>query len=441
MKRIAILTIIAFSLVEPARTHSPAAADSLLQHGNLSDCIRYALAHQPVVHQALLNEAITERVISTKLADWYPQLSFGFNFEHLPQLPVSIVQGNAVKLGVQNTSAGTLSLSQTIFNRDVLLASSTATEARQFSSEQTTSTKIDVVVNVSKAYYAVLATREQIDLVNEDIHRLEQSVADTYAQYKGGIVDKTDYQRATIALNNAKAQRLQNEELLKSRLASLKDLMGYRPSADLTLAYDTTAMEREAMIDTTQPLVPGNRVEFRLLKTERSLQESNLDYSEWSFLPSLSAFGAYNLVFQNNEFSQLYGKQYPNSNFGLQLSFPIFEGGKRIQQIGEARLQLEQIDEDLVSLNNAVSAEYTAAMAGYKSNLNNYRVLKENVTLARDVYNTIQLQYKAGTKTYLDVITAETDLRTAQASETDALYAVLSSKLDVQKALGTIHYE
>jgi len=38
------------------------------------------------------------------------------------------------------------------------------------------------------------------------------------------------------------------------------------------------------------------------------------------------------------------------------------------------------------------------------------------------------------------MIVAETDLRTAEVSSLDALYQVLSSKLDVQKAAGTINY-
>jgi len=56
------------------------------------------------------------------------------------------------------------------------------------------------------------------------------------------------------------------------------------------------------------------------------------------------------------------------------------------------------------------------------------------------VYEVLNLQYKAGVKTYLDVITAETDLRTAKINYYNALYQVLASKIDVQKALGQITY-
>ena len=132
---------------------------------------------------------------------------------------------------------------------------------------------------------------------------------------------------------------------------------------------------------------------------------------------------------------------YPSSFVNLQLSFPIFEGGKRYQEIKQAKLELERFDYNFISLKNSVNTEYTEALANYISDLNNYLVLKENLELAKDVYETIQLQYKAGTKTYLEVISAETDLRAAQVNHTNALYQVLSSKLDVQKALGTLQYQ
>ena len=79
-------------------------------------------------------------------------------------------------------------------------------------------------------------------------------------------------------------------------------------------------------------------------------------------------------------------------------------------------------------------------MAAYRSSLENYLALKQNVLLAREVYDVIQLQYRSGIKTYLEVITSETDLRTAEINYFNALNQVLSSKVDVQRALGDIRY-
>jgi outer membrane protein TolC len=77
-------------------------------------------------------------------------------------------------------------------------------------------------------------------------------------------------------------------------------------------------------------------------------------------------------------------------------------------------------------------------MSAYKSNLNEYLVLKENMDLAKEVYDLIELQYREGIKAYLEVITAQTDLRAAQLNYYNAMYTVLSSKIDLERALGTI---
>ncbi|MBL0913892.1 MAG: TolC family protein, partial [Bacteroidia bacterium] len=80
------------------------------------------------------------------------------------------------------------------------------------------------------------------------------------------------------------------------------------------------------------------------------------------------------------------------------------------------------------------------AMALYRSSLATYTALKENMEIAREVYDVVDMQYRSGVKTYLEVITAETDLRTARINYYNALYQLLSAKVDVQKAMGQITF-
>jgi outer membrane protein len=440
MKIPAYLLLATFACAFPAAGQQAGGGDSLLEEGTLRNCVRYALAHQPSIQQSLLDEQITDRRINSKLADWFPQVNISLGAQHFYQIPVSIVGGTPVNVSLDNASTGTLSVTQTLFNRDVLLASSTAGDVREAIRHRTTGNTIDVVVNVSKAFYAALLTRQQIRVLDDDILRLEQSLKDAFAQYQGGVVDKTDYKRATVSLNNAKAERTQNVELMKARDAFLKEQMGYPAEGTLELAYDSTQMESAILIDTTATVRYENRVEYRLLEVEKRLAEANLDYNDWSFLPSLSAFGDYNLNYQSARIPSLYNHNYPSSFIGLQLSFSVFQGGKRIQEIKEASLEVRRAEYDIALFRDAVNAQYAQALADYRSNLNTYDVLKANLELADDVYRTIRLQYRAGTKTYLELISAETDLRTAQLNRTNALYQVLRSKLDVQKALGTVQY-
>jgi outer membrane protein len=409
--------------------------DSLSFQMSLEECVAYAINHQPSVQQAKIDEAITERIIKSKLADWYPQLNMGYNVQHYLQQP-SVTN----PLTVKNSSLTTISLTQNVFNSDVLLASKTARDVRLNARQNTQLNEIDIVVGVSKSFYDVLVSRQQIELLNQDILRLQKSLKDAIAQYQAGTVDKTDYKRATITLNNSLAAKKQYEELLKGKLALLKQQIGYTGSAALNLKYDNRKPEDQIILDTSSVLLFQQRVEFQQLVTQQRLFKYNLEYAKWSYLPAVSLFGNYNLVGQNNAFSKIYANGYPNSLFGLTLTVPIFQGTKRIQVIKQAQLQLRRLDWNFQNLVATINTEYAIALAAYKASLNNYTVSKDNLSLAQEVYTTIQLQYKSGVQTYLDVIIAETDLRTTEVNSLDALYQVLSSKLDVEKATGTINY-
>ncbi|MBK5272345.1 MAG: TolC family protein, partial [Bacteroidia bacterium] len=345
-----------------------------------------------------------------------------------------------VKFGVNNTSAFQFTASQSIFNRDVLLANRTKNDVRHLSHQQTENTRIDVVVNVSKAFYDVLSTEQQMKVAVENIIRLEKSLKDARARYDAGIVDKTDYKRATIALNNAKALKKNNEEVLKAKTSYLKALMNYPENGAMQILYDSAALEKEIIIDTLQEVAYSRRIEYQLLQTQRKLQEANVKYNKWSYIPSLSANGAYNFNYFNNDFGKLYSQSFPNSYAGLTFTFPIFQGGKRKFDIQQSEWELKRTDLEIKKLENAVNAEYSAALANYKANLSEFMAVKENVALAQEVYNIIALQYNSGIKTYLEVISAETDLRSAQINYFNALYKVLSSKIDVQQTLGQVNY-
>lgn len=415
-------------------------ADSLLQEATLQNVIQYTLKRQPAVQQSLVDEKITDLEIKSKLSEWYPQVNFNYLYQHNFQVQQTIIGGNVVRLGVNNTSAVQFSGSQTIFNRDVLFANKTKNDIRLRSRQQTENTKIETVAEVSKAFYGVLAVTQQIKSADENIIRLERSLEDSRSRYDAGIVDKIDYKRATIALNNAKAQKKAAEEVFNARMDYLKSVMNYPPAGELNILYDSIALANDIIVDTLQAIDYSRRIEYQILQTQRRLQEANVQYNRWSFTPSLSANGAYNLNYLNNDFDKLYSQSFPNSYAGLTLSFPIFQGGKRKHDIRQAQWELKRTDLEIIKLQNAINSDYSFALASYKTSLAEFIAVRENLLLAREVYEVINLQYNSGIKTYLEVITAQTDLRSAEINYYNSLYNILSSKIDVQRSLGQINY-
>ncbi|PZP52152.1 MAG: transporter [Pseudopedobacter saltans] len=418
------------------------ATDTTLQEADLQTCVDIALKNFPLIKQNQIDQKITDAQIKSKIAEWYPQVNLNGSYQNTFQRLTSIssIGGNLTTIvqGTYNTSAVQLGATQNLFNRDALLASKSAGDVRQNTLNQLITNKIDLVANVTKAYYAILSLMQQVRVLDEDIVRLQRSLKDSYNQYKAGVVDNTGYKQATISLNNSKAQKQGLEATLPSYYALLKLYMNYPAEKEFTVHYDSLQLDQMSALDTNQNVDYQKRIEYKTLTTNKRLLEANLKYEKWSYLPTVSLFANYNLNYFSSRFSDLYKNNYPQSFAGVQVTMPLFQGGKRRENIKVAQFNLDRNAWDFQNLQNSVNQEYQTAISAYKSDLATYNATKENMQLAQEVYNTVDLQYRAGIKTYLDVITAETTLQTSKINFTNALFKLLSDKVDVQKANGSI---
>lgn len=422
------------------------AHDTLPSKVTLSQCLSYALANQSLIKQSLLDEDITRRDIRISLSGWYPQLEADANVQHYFQVPISHYPdlsnpsgpGFSLPSTANNVSAGIFSANQTLYSNNLLFAARTSKELRNQASINTENSKINTYVDVTKAFFDVLLTEEQINVLNEDILRLQHNYKDAYTLYQNGLTDKIDYQRTEISLSNAQAQRKSTQEALKAKYSVLKQLMGVVPEKELTVSYDSSKFENEIIIDTTKNLDYSQRIEYKILQATLNLQNSAISYYKWSFLPTLSAFYNYNRAYGNDQFSDLYNKVNPSSLIGMKLTLPLFQGMNRMENLSKAKLQYQRIQLGMDYLKSEINSEYTKALSGYTSNLNELKIAKNNITIAKDIFNTVRLQYDKGIKAYLEVIVSETDLRTAELNYLNILFRVLTSKMDMEKALGDI---
>lgn len=419
--------------------------DSTSKSYTLDECVEIALQNQPAIKSAMLNEEINKRQIKANLAGWSPQINASATLLHNIELPVSVFpnqatgERTAVRVGVNNQSVLGLEARQAIFDNDLLLASRNGKFLRQLYGQNTEEVRISTIVEVSKAYYNVLVTQEQTNILLQIQQRQQKQLNDAQAQYESGLVDPTDYKRAIIALNNTNADLKRNQEMLKYSYAYLHQLMGVDHSDVFLVSLDLESMENNMLLDAPARVDLNGRIEMQQLMTQKKLQQLDLSAQKWSLFPTISAYINRNHVFQNDQFSELYNTMYPNSQVGLTLNLPLFQGTRRFQNIQMQKLRNQQLEQDIVNTTNVINTQYVQALALYESDLNDWKVATENVTLSDEIYTTIKLQYDEGVKTYLDLMVAETDLRTAQLNQLNTMLSVLSSKLDVMQSLGTIN--
>ena len=179
----------------------------------LEQCINYAIQHQPDLNQSLINIEIAKTTNAINLSGWLPQLNVSGNLTHYYQLPTTLAtnpipdgQPIPTHTGIVNTANPEVSISETIFNPQLLYSAKIANLYVKQAEQNTDVAKINLVTNVSKSFYNLLFIFEQINVLIEDTARLNRNISDTYHQYEGGLVDETDYEQAKITYNNSLAQ-------------------------------------------------------------------------------------------------------------------------------------------------------------------------------------------------------------------------------------------
>src|SRR5471032_2385884 len=187
MKKI-IYTILFYTLCLPIAglAQSNAGTDTVV---TLKQCIDFALRNQPAVRQASIDQQINERDIRIGLSAWLPQISSAGEYEYYFQGSPVATTGNAALPAGNLNQYSTLGLqaSQVIYNNDVLQAAHAAKYSRLYYKENTLSSQINVVADVSKAFFDVLLSQKQLDILNEDIVRLQRSLKDAYNKYQAGV--------------------------------------------------------------------------------------------------------------------------------------------------------------------------------------------------------------------------------------------------------------
>jgi outer membrane protein TolC len=416
----------------------------------LPQAIDYAFKNQAAVLNAQLDEQIAKNTVKQTTGIGLPQVSGSFSFQDFLKLPTSLLPGEffgdpagtykPVQFGVKYQSVLGLEASQLLFDGSYLVGLQAAKTYKELSIRNSKRTKIETAVAVSKAYYSVLVSNEQLGLLDANLVRLHKSLHDIEAYYKNGLVEKVDVDRLHVLTNNLETERENVVRLLALNTNLLKFQMGMPIETNLTLNDSIKELSLTADVLVADSLAYKNRVEFSLGQTQKKLNELNLKRYKSEYLPSIVAFGSTSNSYQNNSFSKLYSNYYPTSLVGLKLSLPIISGGQRIYKIKNARLEVQKSANDLANLQNGINLEINQAKTSFLNGLQSLENQKRNMELSKEVLRVSKIKYEQGVGSSLEVTAAETSLKESQNNYINALYESLINKVNLDRALGRINY-
>ncbi len=441
---------------------------------SLADCINYAYLHQDSVQNAILDTKSAEYKVKETIGIGLPQISGSASFqdylkipqilfpdfispaiygvlinekvkdgngETITQVPAGAGGYQSVSLNQKYSTNFGLDVNQILFDGSYLVGLQASKTYKELSQRSLVRTKIQANVNVTKAYYQVLVSNEQINLLNANIKQLKQQLDETTQQNKQGFVEKIDVQRLEVQYNNLVTTRENVVRLLVLNYEMLKFQMGMPIEKDLRLTDKLEDIKldqniAETSVDTS---FYHKRIEFNLLETSAKLNQLDLKRKRSQYYPSLVAFGNTSALFQSNSISELYNTNYPSTYVGVKLNVPIFNGFQRKYQVKQSEINVLKAQNDLVSLKNGLSLQASASRITYQNGIQSLNNQKRSRELAQEVLRVTKIKYQQGVGSSIEVTQAQTALENADNQYIQALYDALISKVNLDQAYGRIN--
>ena len=273
-------------------------------------------------------------VSHTGIATTNPLMAFGskLNQEILTNSdfdPILLNNPNQIK-----NFATKIEVLQPIINMDGIYqrkAAKNKMEAQEFQIERT---KDYMAFEVEKAYMQLQLAYKAVDVLHKALEAALANKSLAENSFKQGFLQKADVLAVEVRvtevqnqLQNAKSNIKNSSEYL-SFLLNDPDHVQYKPTDSLSVSV---------LAITENSKVSDQRADIKAMKLASTAYQTMHKADKLAFLPSLNAFGSYELY--DNKIFQTDASGYL---IGAQLSWNIFEGAKRFGKIQKSKAEYEK---------------------------------------------------------------------------------------------------
>ncbi|MEL6483771.1 MAG: TolC family protein, partial [Bacteroidota bacterium] len=180
-----------------------------------------------------------------------------------------------------------------------------------------------------------------------------------------------------------------------------------------------------------------NNVDYKLANNLNEQRFYELKLAKSRALPTLNAFINYGGLSFSDSFNFFNEGQdwFGFSNFGVDLSIPIFSSLKRSASTQRAKIALEQAKTQLTEAEEQIRLQLENAKSNYTLAIEEYGTSKDNLALAERIENKNQIKYAEGIATSFELRQAQTQLYSSQQEYLQSMADVINRKTELETIL------
>ncbi|MBD5282538.1 MAG: TolC family protein [Bacteroides sp.] len=405
------------------------------------ECVAIALNESQTLKVADMEIKKADYSKKEVLANLFPAIDFTGAYQRAIELQsMNMSMGGmsqTIKMGTDNNWNLGFSASMPLINASLWKSIGLSDTQILQSLESARASRLDLVNNVNKAYYALLLAIDSRKVIrqNYDLAKLNAEIYER--QYKAGTASEYDMLRSQVQVTNVEPELLQADIAVRQCQLQLAVLMGIETRATLMPTVGLSDMQQEMYgyyLGDNRSL--SDNTSLRSLDINRKLAQQNVTLQKMAWVPTLAAtFNInWNAMSNDNPFKNQHFNPY--SNVGLALQIPIFHGGAKYQKLRQAQVQVKQLDLQRETLVNSLNMQVDLALDNINRQVNQISSSEEGMKSAEKAREIMQKSFEIGAATYLNLRDSEMALTSAQLSYYQAIYNYLVSTSELDTLLG-----
>ena len=414
---------------------------------SLEQALEIALSENPTIKIADQQIEIKRYAKQGTYASLYPQIDATASYQRVIKKQTMSMdfggQTQTIKVGSDNSFNGGLAMGLPVVNAQLWESLKVSALDVELAVEQARASRIDMVEQVSKAYYGVLLAKESFNLFQRVYDNAVINNEIVKKMYSVGSVSEYDLITSNVSVQNAQPNMIEAEYTVVLALWQLKALLGI----DLQREIDVTGslMDYVTVMDKGYDIAHLNLENNSTLK-QLDMQEDMLNHAlkitKFANIPSLSLNAAYLYTALGND-GKFFQKSAwnPYSYAGLQLNIPIFAGTKRRAATREATLNLNNLQLQRENVERQLRVGIVQYLNNMQSSVKKYHASAATVDQAQRGYDIAVKRYEVGRGRLLDIDNSQVALVQAELSRNQSVYNFLTAKVSLDKVLGDFDFE
>lgn len=339
------------------------------------------------------------------------------------------------------TSSYTLEANQPLFRYSAWVALGQAKAVVRQAHALFLAQEQELIRRSAEAYILVLAAQDNLEFSKAEQAAVGRQRDVVKARRRGGLANVTDEHEAMARYSRVEANVIEATFILDDAYEGLREIVGDALSEVLPFKTDFPLVA-PSPADIQYWIAEAHEKNLALIAANEGVivASQEIKKQKGGRYPNLDLVIRHGNIDSDQEFNPLGGgsNDIDTTEIALQLTIPLYSGGRISSQTRQARMQYEQAMQERAQQYRLVTRETRGAYQAISSAISRVKALKASVRAQESVLKGKTKGYRSGINTLLEVLDAEQDLYSTKRDFATAGYEYVLNSLRLKQQVGRL---